>query len=69
MTLVTLLNIVFAAVVLIAIPAILGLAIYTSPRDEARAVAAAARWSRRIAAGSAARRPAPRTAPVRPWAS
>jgi hypothetical protein len=69
MTLVTVLNIVFAALVIIAIPGLLGLAIYTSPRDEARAVAAAARRSRRHAAASAARRPAPRTGPARPWAS
>ena len=68
MTLVTVLNIVFAALVIIGIPGILGLAIYSSPRDEARAGAAAARRSRRIAA-SAARRPAPRTGPARPWAS
>lgn len=68
MPLVTVLNIIFAAIVLIAIPGILGLAIYTSPRDEARAVAAAARRSRRAAAG-AARHPALRTGPARPWAS
>ncbi|HEY5427932.1 MAG TPA: hypothetical protein VIK04_02355 [Solirubrobacteraceae bacterium] len=72
MTLITIGNIVFAAFVLIAIPGMIAWAIHSSPKDEARAVAAAARRSRRrgtIRHGAATRRPAPRTGAAAPWAS
>ena len=74
MTLITIANIVFAALVLIAIPGMIAYAIYTSPKDEARAVAAAVRRSRRLGPaalrhGQTPRRPAPRTGAAQPWAS